>query len=443
MRVLLVTPPFLQPNTPYPATCFLKAFLGRAGITAEQADLSLELLLDLFSKNGLTELAKELRSANSKSDSSRFFLEAFDDYAGTIDSVIRFLQGRDSSLAIRIANRRFVPEGPRFLHLRKHGDKLLPLFGSLGDQDKAKYIASLYLDDISDAIRCADPKYALSRSAERLAESAAYFSPMVESLEHPSFLDRRILSLFEDKIAGSSSQISSASASRFPGNLHAALRLGQHLREQHPQDSLRSHGGGFANTELRDLADARFFDFIDFVTYDDGEAPILALIEFLQDRRPEGELLRTRRLKDGRVEYISGSGKDTAFKELPAPDYSGLPLDRYISMLEMPNPMHRMWSDFRWNKMMLAHGCYWKKCSFCDTSLDYIRPLRAAKGVNTGRSDGIDHRPNRQHRISLRRRGGAAGAGSKESVGRNLAPWIEGQLVGKHPLRQAIRRTFD
>ncbi|MFQ8806691.1 MAG: hypothetical protein ACLR8Y_18375 [Alistipes indistinctus] len=38
----------------------------------------------------------------------------------------------------------------------------------------------------------------------------------------------------------------------------------------------------------------------------------------------------------------------------------------------MTNPMHRLWSDGRWNKMMLAHGCYWAKCAFCDTALDYI-----------------------------------------------------------------------
>jgi hypothetical protein len=34
--------------------------------------------------------------------------------------------------------------------------------------------------------------------------------------------------------------------------------------------------------------------------------------------------------------------------------------------------MHRFWSDGRWNKITMAHGCYWKKCSFCDVSLDYI-----------------------------------------------------------------------
>jgi hypothetical protein len=44
----------------------------------------------------------------------------------------------------------------------------------------------------------------------------------------------------------------------------------------------------------------------------------------------------------------------------------------------MLNPMHRLWSDGRWNKLTVAHGCYWKKCSFCDVSLDYIGRYDAA-----------------------------------------------------------------
>jgi hypothetical protein len=60
------------------------------------------------------------------------------------------------------------------------------------------------------------------------------------------------------------------------------------------------------------------------------------------------------------------------FAEVGTPTWDGLPLDQYLSLLDMLNPMHRLWSDGRWNKLTVAHGCYWKKCSFCDVSLDYI-----------------------------------------------------------------------
>jgi hypothetical protein len=60
-------------------------------------------------------------------------------------------------------------------------------------------------------------------------------------------------------------------------------------------------------------------------------------------------------------------------KDLGTPDYSDLHLDNYISVIEIANPMHSLWSDGRWNKLTMAHGCYWGKCTFCDISLDYIK----------------------------------------------------------------------
>jgi hypothetical protein len=33
-------------------------------------------------------------------------------------------------------------------------------------------------------------------------------------------------------------------------------------------------GGGFPNTELRELKDKRVFEFFDFITLDDGELPV-------------------------------------------------------------------------------------------------------------------------------------------------------------------------
>ncbi|MFY8045607.1 MAG: B12-binding domain-containing radical SAM protein, partial [Chitinophagaceae bacterium] len=65
--------------------------------------------------------------------------------------------------------------------------------------------------------------------------------------------------------------------------------------------------------------------------------------------------------------------KDYSFAEVGTPDYSDLLLDQYISAIEVVNPMHSLWSDGRWNKLTMAHGCYWGKCTFCDISLDYIK----------------------------------------------------------------------
>jgi hypothetical protein len=69
---------------------------------------------------------------------------------------------------------------------------------------------------------------------------------------------------------------------------------------------------------------------------------------------------------------------DIPFEEVGTATWDGLPLDSYLSLLDMLNPMHRLWSDGRWNKLTVAHGCYWKKCSFCDVSLDYISRYETA-----------------------------------------------------------------
>jgi hypothetical protein len=86
------------------------------------------------------------------------------------------------------------------------------------------------------------------------------------------------------------------------------------------------------------------------------------------------DLKRTFHLKDGAVFYNNKSKQpDYKQSELGTPDYSDLLLDQYISVIEITNPMHSLWSDGRWNKLTMAHGCYWGKCTFCDISLDYIK----------------------------------------------------------------------
>lgn len=132
-------------------------------------------------------------------------------------------------------------------------------------------------------------------------------------------------------------------------------------------------GGGFINTELRALKEPRIFETIDYICLDDGERPLLTLLEYFKGDRQREELLRTYYLQAGQVVFNAQSTlHDIAQKEVGTPSYEGLPIGKYLSLCEVLNPMHRIWSDGRWNKITIAHGCYWAKCSFCDISLDYI-----------------------------------------------------------------------
>ena len=385
VRLLLITPPMTQLNTPYPATAYLTGFLrqheARLGVEVSQADAALELFLRVFSRPGLERILDELaqragETAEPLPPSIAHFLGRAEDYLGTVDAVIRFLQGRDPGLALRIVGRDLLPEGPRFAAIAQgpgegEDDPLAWAFGGLGIADRAKHLASLYVDDLADVIRDGiAPDFELSRYGERLAASAATFDPLRDALEgEPTLIDTMLDELAAELCARHRPDVVGLTAP-FPGNIYGAFRIARAIKALSPT-TRTILGGGYVNTELRELSDPRVFEYVDFITVDDGEAPMLALLEHLRD--PARPLLRTFVRRGGAVVLANDSQlHDVPIALSGTPTYAGLPLDRYLSLFEMLNPMHRLWSDGRWNKLTIAHGCYWKQCTFCDVTLDYI-----------------------------------------------------------------------
>ena len=370
-KLFLITPPFTQLNTPYPATAYIKGFLNTKGISSVQADLGIEVILELFSKNGLKDLFRYIEHKNaSLSPNSQRILALQDEYLKTIDAVILFLQGKNPTLSLQICQEDFLPEASRFAQL----EELDWAFGTMGTQDKAKHLATLYLEDISDLIvEAVDENFGFSRYAERLGRSANSFDELYAALQNDyTYIDEILIRILKKRIAEVKPSLFLISVP-FPGNLYAAFRSAQWVKKFHPEIKI-TMGGGFPNTELRSLSDTRVFEFFDFITLDDGEMPIENLIEHLEGKRELSDLKRTFAVADGKVRYINNSTcRDYKQNEVGTPDYSGLLLDKYISVIEIVNPMHRMWSDGRWNKLTMAHGCYWGKCTFCDISLDYIK----------------------------------------------------------------------
>jgi radical SAM superfamily enzyme YgiQ (UPF0313 family) len=416
-RLLLITPPLTQLNTPYPATAYIKGFLVGRGYEVRQADLSIALVLKLFSKEGLTRVFDEIEAGGyTLSDNAQRMLRLRRRYEATIGPAIRFLQNRDLTLAPRICHGRFLPEASRFDNVAD----LETAFGTMGLTDQARHLATLYLEDLADLVKeTVGPQFGLSRYAESLAMSATHFDPLHAALQAaPNLVDTLLLELLDELLADSQPDIVGFTVP-FPGNLYAALRLAQRLKQVRPQ-AVTVMGGGYPNTELRGLKEPRFFDYIDYLTLDDGEGPWLRLFEYLQNKKDKNErqaelaeaslslqsgafygavemlrqalpavledsglpenhadgrhLLQRTFLRNeaGQVEYLNYPHPDVPHPEVGTPDYSDLPLGDYLSVIEVLNPMHRLWSDGRWNKLTVAHGCYWKRCSFCDVTLDYI-----------------------------------------------------------------------
>ncbi|MFK7971851.1 MAG: radical SAM protein, partial [Bacteroidia bacterium] len=371
--LLLITPPFTQLNTPYPGTAYLKGFLKTKGISAFQMDLGIEVILELFSNNifeDLFDFAYENETIQTANTQRIYTLR--DEYLKTLDQVVEFLQGKNQTLARQICTKNFLPKASRFDQV----EDLDWAFGNMGMQDKAKHLATLYLEDLSDfIIECIDEHFGFSRYAERLGKSANSFDELYEHLEaDETIIDDITLQILDDRIAEVQPKLVCFSVP-FPGNLYSAFRCAKFLKANYP-DIKVAMGGGFPNTELRSVSDVRVFEFFDYIALDDGELPIELIHEAVckSPAHTAPTFKRTFSLQNGEVAYINNSTRaDYKQSEVGTPDYSDLLLDSYISVIEVANPMHSLWSDGRWLKLTMAHGCYWGKCTFCDISLDYIQ----------------------------------------------------------------------
>ncbi|GAB3900939.1 radical SAM protein [Larkinella knui] len=378
-KILFITPPFTQLNTPYPATAYLKGFLNTKGFRSHQVDLGIEVILDLFSAKGLRALFADLDASDAELTENSFRIFSLRaDYISTIDPVIRFLQNKNPTLAHSICDRSYLPEASRFAQL----DDMDWAFGTMGIHDKARHLATLYLEDLADLItEAVDSHFGFSRYAERLGRSATHFDELHTALQSPETrVTATLTNLLEQRLQQWQPTVVCLTVP-FPGNLYGALKCGQYLKKHHPEIAVIM-GGGYANTELRSLKEPRVFDYVDYICLDDGEAPLLSLLDYLAGQRDRDGLKRVYARTEGVVTYHNQNReRDVPQRDTGTPDYRDLRLNDYLSVIEIVNPMHRLWSDGRWNKLTLAHGCYWGKCSFCDVTLDYIKryePLTAA-----------------------------------------------------------------
>ena len=366
--ILLITPPLTQLNTPYPATSQLTGFLRSKGIKAQQADLSIELIEILFTQSKLAAIF-EFTQDFKLTKQQRTVQQQASFYTHNIEPVMRFISGRDHTLAMRFSDLNFWPATKRL----PAEEDLEWAFGTIGNHDRATHLCTLFIRDIVDYInQTIDPHFELIRYAESLCLRLPEFAPLQNELEKPlSLIDQLLIDILEKKMHDNKPRMVGFTVP-FPGNLYSALRCAQWIKQNYPDVTIVM-GGGYVNTELRQITDSKIFDYIDYLTFDDGELPLLRLIT-------QGELVRTiyRNEKEELIRVQFDSKENFKFSETGTADYDGLTQNNYMNLIELTNPMHALWSNGKWNKMTLAHGCYWGKCAFCDGTLDYINRFEKA-----------------------------------------------------------------
>ena len=287
-KVLLVTPPFTQLNTPYPAMMYLKGFLNTKGVDSMQVDLSLEVILEIFSYRGLHELFQQVAAREIRlSGNARRIFALQEEYERTIDAVMAFLQGRNRTLAYSICESYFLPRASRF-EQRRYG---MGLRGN-GVEDKARYLSTLYLEDLSDFLQeTVDEHFGFSHYAEHLGRSASSFDELNAELAKPlTFTDHYLIRLLAARMKVYRPEVVAITVP-FPGNLYSALRCGEWIKANYPEVTI-AMGGGFANTELRSLTDVRFlYPLTDYLLLDDGELPLVRLLEHVTGQIGDSDLV--------------------------------------------------------------------------------------------------------------------------------------------------------
>ena len=311
-RLLLLTPPLLQTNTPYPATMHLTGFLESRGADVHQRDLSIKVTRDVL-------------------------LEYGDE---TTDELLEFLGGP------------------------------APL--------EAKREASEVIDALAIWIRDnVDPDFGFSRYAEHLCRAVDDFGELERKIRRRGVIDKpleRHLKAAMDEVRPTVVGVTCP----FPGTLVGAFKIARYVKRHYPGVRLLL-GGGYVSTELREMTDRRPYKYFDEFQFDEGYEKLLGVVGSCS-------CSRSRSCSGGRDIENSALGLQlTTTTQIPAfvkPSYSGIDWDEYFDVVETDNFVTNLWNSGKWVKLVMARGCYWHKCAFCDVVLPYIGCFRMPNPVD-------------------------------------------------------------
>ena len=407
MNVLIIQPPIVQLNTPYPSGAYLSAFFKSLEHRTKWLDMSLELFYEIFSHDGLTKLFSlcsqnaltladkaEKKGDDSTAFNLRRYVSQKELWIQWIDFITAVLRpGSRNSVSSGYENaHRFVfgahvPRGARM-------ENYLSNLGHDLTTDDARSLASFALADLADFITAAfDKNFSLVRYAESLTVSESSFAEVEKGANSPILKEFYIPLLEKFGMQNAECGINVSRNEKFmvlisvpfAGTFAAALATGRFFKEHFGDSAYVTFGGGFVNTELRDTNEQSLARYCDGISYDRGYASYKQLLDKFGMKNAEcgtGAVFKLRQFtKDGIIPPLDENSADyeqslVYEREITSsliPDFSDIDFSQYPRLIDDTNPMHRLWSDGSWIKAYMAHGCYWHKCAFCDVTLDYVK----------------------------------------------------------------------
>lgn len=396
MNVIIIQSPLVQLNSPYPSGAYLNSFFKKQGCNSKWFDFSLELFYSIFSSKGLKTLfelteKKALSMADSfekqgdfnSSFNIRRYISCKNSWIEWIDFITDNLCDGKKDFSSRELCHKFLysPFAPRGARMENY----LAGLDREVDVDDVRFLCSFAIADLADYITAVfDQNFSLIRYAESLTVDTSSFAQIEQKIESPvmkTFFLPVIESLLQSQFVTSAEKLLILISVPFAGTFVPALYCSKILKKAFGKKAFICLGGGFINTELRQADDISLSKYIDAISYDRGYGSYKVLLKknpFSKEFENLNESFYKLRLfkKDKVIEPLWNDKEIQKFEDdftvENVPDFSDIDFSRYPRLCDDKNPMHRMWSDGTWIKAYLAHGCYWHKCAFCDTKLDYV-----------------------------------------------------------------------
>ncbi len=340
MKILLLFPPTWHPSQPYLSLPSLTGFLAQAGVrNVSQRDLGIELLDTMLTRAYGEEiyqcLIEKVRDLERKREGETG-ASSTEHYARLVESLDRF-----PYLIDRIELAKETLRGEGFYDLDQYRDSLFLI-------DKwLELVSSLYFPTRITVVDNQFSSYSIYSSKDLLK--------VIRDEEQNPYI-----SLFREKclpsiLAGQPELVGvsiTATSQIVPG-----LTLCRLIKEAAPDIHLTIGGSIFTRLVDNLRRCPGLFDLTDDFVVFEGETALLELVNQMEGKRDFSKVPNLVYRQNGKI-TVNQPFYSENVNQLPAPNYDGFPLGRYLS----PEPVL---------PVQFSRGCYYKDCAFCALTLDH------------------------------------------------------------------------